>query len=1290
MRGRLTTKYLLLAVLFLPQLSHAISGSYSDYGWSFDSNKKLHKASITYSYSISGLHDVEKILDKTDGWPLKQDKEYEPGAEGYTFHNISYRANILTGETVTVQLNVDLSGDKIITDSLVVGIGFAYLPSTGWLSDYIKPKKRERAIIPAKGGSASLTYSFHIDRLYTATPPECLTLLLSAKPYGEEHNWGMPKYPGSFNIHVVLSIPFIPEQQQASTLESEYENDDSDEESLDDDDEEDDEEYWDEEDSDAWNWGGVWSYVIPIGVIAVLGGAAVAAGKKKKKKDKPATQDGVYTMEVYKDFGNTLSPDGGTYPVYARIVKVVGGADPVPEPALTSMIEITGDAYLQVGGHRMENGWRCADVSAPQQDAVPEEGVMTFALAGDRGGYVNHLHFKIEAGQVLFGQDNLTLPAHHTQEERLPFVVTGMAEGATIEATITEPENKPTDYYNVRVEWNAELDMHEAVITDLKRDLEKDNGTPGDYLPFTLHIVVTNPGGSRMEGWMPVVRFYMGLAFKVDDVKCFMEEYDPAKHKKLTVGVEHGNKKFVPAETTGYLQLYDYDEELHCVLTINPKPTSFNVKVIDERESREVEGIGLKPDLTGCDNPKGTELVLRCMEGVLDAPSRIDAIITIEAEFDGRSYSCAKQVLLCSQPVRTFQTEAEEIAAAKEDEQIREKLLCLQERIELQGLAGPLLPIIKYIDNMLLGYQFRYGFDRSQMRFVAAMYNYMINDMHEYTYRDTPPLSLADDMLTCLQLTFEQYGQPVVDFTHQVYLTFKPVVDAANKLNEYTAVPILIARIAAGFWTYGASEAYFKAYDVASLALAAVNINEVYVNEGVEGLTQSLTVMVKHTAKFQILMTGVNMGLHMGLGGLRAKYNPRVTSKPAPSGQQFSTAKKGRVTRENLRQSAQQQQAAEEFVHSPEMKAKMKAIPDDGSHDAAYNYLSDLSQQQMKDMRGLSDLMQLFERYGETPSKETLAFKRYAIIRAQQNPQFKHMLKHSEGAGWKAVKRMFNEEWYGSKDGTTVGIYNEVDASVKRILARQTGKSASEIHVDAVSGNKMNDLWEGNTTAMDRDVRYYYRDAQGNKVSFNQKYTEELYNGVLYKKTTNCKKLSQQQVNDFAERVDNTVIEDIKNHMESLGPDVENLMSGKLDAPLVDPQRVQKTVVWKSADRYVKAAEWYERAQTMTDPHEKLMAEVRGAMNELEGSYMTGKDGRRFVTALDDARVDINGQKFVSLKLQRAFKICDQVDTAKSINPRELRKQLKVAGYDNYTELVQDIDHTMGQILQHDIKNVQR
>ena len=87
---------------------------------------------------------------------------------------------------------------------------------------------------------------------------------------------------------------------------------------------------------------------------------------------------------------------------------------------------------------------------------------------------------------------------------------------------------------------------------------------------------------------------------------------------------------------------------------------------------------------------------------------------------------------------------------------------------------------------------------------------------------------------------------------------------------------------------------------------------------------------------------------------------------------------------------------------------------------------------------------------------------------------------------------------------------------------------------------------------------------------------------------------------------------------------------------------------------------------------------------------MTGKDGRRFVTALDDVRVDINGQKFVSLKLQRAFKICDQVDTAKSINPRELRKQLKVAGYDNYTELVQDIDHTMGQILQHDIRNVQR
>ena len=388
----------------------------------------------------------------------------------------------------------------------------------------------------------------------------------------------------------------------------------------------------------------------------------------------------------------------------------------------------------------------------------------------------------------------------------------------------------------------------------------------------------------------------------------------------------------------------------------------------------------------------------------------------------------------------------------------------------------------------------------------------------------------------------------------------------------------------------------------------------------------------------------------------------------------------------------QQQEAAKRYINSDEMKAQVKALPDDASRDAAYNYLNDLSQQQLKDLRDFKGVLDVYKRYGAELDPNLLANRRWLCYKVQQNPMTKHMLKHLKGSDWDAVRQLFNEEWYGSKDGKTVGIYQEVDPLVKRILARDARKQGihltdTDIKIDAVSGNKMNELLDGKTTAMDRDVHYYYTDDKGNRFTFDQQYTEEIYNSVLYKKATKCKKLSQQQVNDFAERVDNTVIEDIKNHMESLGPDVENLMTGNLNAPLIDPQRVQKTVVWKSADRYNRANEWFEKAKYMTDPHEKLMAQVRAVQNELEGSYMTGKDGHRFIIALDNARYDVNGRRFVTDKLQRAIQICDQVDTATSIDAREIQKQLKASGYNTYGELVQDIDHTMGQILQHDLAN---
>ena len=185
--------------------------------------------------------------------------------------------------------------------------------------------------------------------------------------------------------------------------------------------------------------------------------------KKKKKKDKKTKTEqkpagAVYKMEVYKEFGNSLSPGYEPRPVYARIVKIVAGGEPVVEPTLTSMIEITGDDYLRVRNPQMSGAWKAAYVEAPEQAQLPEEGVVTFTLAGDAAGYVNHLHFHIEAGEVLFGQQNLTLPSGYKKEVRLPFVVVGRDGQKDIKARIVPVSGsnpKPDGTYDVKVEWSG-------------------------------------------------------------------------------------------------------------------------------------------------------------------------------------------------------------------------------------------------------------------------------------------------------------------------------------------------------------------------------------------------------------------------------------------------------------------------------------------------------------------------------------------------------------------------------------------------------------------------------------------------------------------------------------------------------------------------------------------------------------------------------------------------------------------------------------------------------------------
>lgn len=1022
---------------------------------------------------------------------------------------------------------------------------------------------------------------------------------------------------------------------------------------------------------------GEWPWVIPLAVIVgVLGYLGTKGlGKKGGQQDR-------FELRVYKEFGNSLLVGGTPRQVFARIVRITPSGEEYTDMTLTQMIQITpGDNYMQVKPAGMYGEWQSAWIAAPELpegQMTPEEGIVRFFLGNAGGSFTNNLHFKVEAGRILFYQDNLTLPAHYDKSVHLPFVVIGIPDGAPVEARILNSAGKPTDFYNVAVTWNAEKEVHEAVITDRKLDEKTDNGMPGNFIGFDLELKAKTAGGRVIETLYPVVRYYMGLAFKFSDegngnaspdtvyrVNSYLEEYNPQKHLKCMVGVRRNGIAFVPAENVGRLILYDYDEQKHEIETFAVVPERFSVRAIDEREDKTVQGLGLMPDFKDDKGNYVNFCVLRCMEASLHAPSRIDAVMTFEATIDNKKYTCDKHVLLCSQPYRTFQTAAAEQAAANADEETKRRLNQLIEHIKKSRQAERLLPIIKYIDNLIDGYEFRYGFDRSTIQFATAMYNHMLTERSDYTYDQHVPLSFADDLLECVRLTFDQY--------------VRPVVNATNKFNEKFGTIVLIGRIAVGFWTYGESEAFFCAYDALSLGALATNLTDIYIEEGTDGLTKNLKALAWEAGKMQIIMTGVQVGLGMGFGGLRAKYNPRTSAsklitpgdikpktKPRVSKNQYASAKKGRITKEACAKSDQLQAKAKAEVNSPEAKLKTKGMKPERDLKLGEAYTD------AKANRNIEDLHAIIEMCRENPTPENLALKRRLVIEVQADKTAMHKLRNLMDPDYIMVKAEFNREWYG--------INAKVDKTVINKLAEKYSISPEQIKLENVSSSKTTQLLEGKALTMDRDTTYYYVNARGEKVYFDQSLTDQIYKQSLHKEALGFEASSQELANQFGRKVDHTVIEDVAHHPESFGEDIGTLMNpNRHGESLVNPNKVADTITFKGADRFRSADMRFKMADQLTG-EAKLQME-RLAINDVkEGAYMIAKDGDSFVIPMDKARADVNGGLLVSDKLRRAIEHCRLVDTDNPIHVEELQLRLKGEGYNSFSEVAVDLGETFRRV----------
>ncbi|SCW48207.1 zinc-ribbon domain-containing protein [Ruminococcaceae bacterium YRB3002] len=513
---------------------------------------------------------------------------------------------------------------------------------------------------------------------------------------------------------------------------------------------------------------------LPGAAITAAGGA-LASGlitgasdeeEKKKKKTKEKKPSG-YRMYVNKNFGNTLRRGAEAKWVYARIAELPPEGGEFSRDDLSSQIDVfSGDGVLSVSDGGMVNGYRAAIVKVPD-DCTANEGCVSFRFAGKGGTFTRHVIFSITAGEILFPQENLALPACKLKYVRkspdsgsrigdgiyvMPFLVKDMPRESKVSGVIerigaTDMKgnyvdkkmiNKPMPY-KLALERDKEYGEHgiyNAIISEVA-DYELEAGISEGYaLKITAEYgTAGTPGYEKIEGTLPIYRIHMGLALSVQtrSIPCY-SKLKPGRDKKNKDQLEARDFELIYSEAQ--LMLFLCDERDLSIVRIPVIPER-NVKVTATRVANEryckigdankdhqklVESLGISAFPTSEINDNGSRQIRLCSTaGWMDPPTRILADIEVTAKFEDKTYTVVKNVLLRSQEFRVAQNADDERRFLEKDKHVTEQLLRISEKIDHEYPRN-LFALKNMIDRMLEGYDYRFGYDGNQLDNVMNMW----------------------------------------------------------------------------------------------------------------------------------------------------------------------------------------------------------------------------------------------------------------------------------------------------------------------------------------------------------------------------------------------------------------------------------------------------------------------------------------------------------------------------------------------------------------------------------------
>ena len=1246
-----------------------ISGSASTYEWLKGDN--MMKTSAEWSYSVTKLTDIEMNKDTC----IRAGSDYN----GYIVIRRNYHAKVKSGENVTVTLRCDgISGDEAVCDEVSLWVGTLGSYRVYLRRDSDQEFKGERK--KEKRGPATLTCSFNVKCSESANDAHFRIEMKGEMdsshgtgPFGQ-----VVKPDGVGWLEVRIDVDVINSEQPHESETAVIPTDttviiaDTDNHVI--------------EDTDAWTFDGVWPIAIPASVIAALAGFLISRRKKptssQGNKQQQPEDNAPCELHIYKGFGDTLLVGNAPQQVFAKIVRKTPQGE-CTDPALTQMIQITsGDGYVEVYDGGMHGEWRTAWVSAPETGSPPpSEGIVTFRMGNEDGSYTNRVHFRIEAGEVIFGQDNLTLPAHYQKEVRLPFLVTGLEGNAEVTAKITDGTGQKTSNYSVRVEWNAKEQLHYAVIHDCVLDPAQDKGVPGHFLCYALEVEAKSPSGQVINGRLELYRYYMGLILDVGDIQCYIEEFSPLNHRTDKFASVRNGKKYVPSETRAKLTLFDYDEAQNRILQIAPVPTEFTIRTDNADSQYLADNIAVKMEVTDCRPGDATYCRLRCTKAVLDAPNRVAATVTISVMNGEKKVTATQNIRLCSQPVRQFASNDAMAAALKNDERITGQLEHLRSEIYRHQLVGNLFPLIKYIDTILDSYDPDYGYDPNALQTITHTYNDVFSGEKAGAMEDLPePLTLSDD---------------VKAFALSWYETTK---STSRDLG-------FCGRLFVGFATLGCSEVVFGTVDTISVGEEIYTGMKNYVDQGGNSVWEGFVVGAKVATREYLMSKAMGAGMKLAGAGLKLagaglkkaglsregmtklfnKVN-RKTEKP------YSTHAKGTPVKAAAHNSQIRQAGAKAQVQARAQAGSVgQAGPvkpgDSGKSFSKTNMKNAEALAKQRANQNVNDLRAACELYRANPTPENRILRDRQIMKCQGDKNTMYLLK-DKGDTFNQTRMDFNKR--------LDDIYKNTDKKVMKDLSRQFG--GKKIRKKNVTSSSKQKLKNGETVTMDRDTTYQYLDDDGiwktiDDKTFGQgteKMVQETYNRHFQKQSTgfkpnndpdvDLKPLEQKLADKYAKNKDQTIIQNELTNSESYGKDVNMMMDkSRHGERMQDARQVGKAVEKKGTERFDDARKMLAEAEKMTDPNAKLSKQADALGEIKEGCRQQTKIFDQFTDSMDIARAAENGGSKISDKLRQGIEILRMFHEG-TLPLDQAEANLRNIGYDSFDAVCLDNSMTIMNI----------